>query len=93
MSRTDEEHRQTNGASRQGWESLADELRKTTDIPRMRELVILLERAIFKRQQELALNAGKIEKPEVEKEEQSMKKALDLLLEVKVKKLGFPRIR
>ena len=93
MSTIDEGPRQTNGATRQGWESLADELRKTIDKPRTRELVILLEKAIFNRQQELTLNAEKIGEDKLEKEEQSMKRALELLLEVKVKKLGFPRIR
>ena len=93
MATMDEGHRQTNDASRQGWKSLVDELRKTTDVQRMRELVMLLEQAIFNRQQELALNAAKIDQHEVEKEEKSMKGALDLLLDVKAKKLGFPDIR
>jgi len=52
-----------------------------------------LEEAIFNRQQELALNADKINKSEIEHEEQGLRKALDLMLEVKTKKLGFPEIR
>ena len=87
MSTTDDRHRKTNGASQQGRELLVDELRRTTDVQRMRELVILLDRAIFSRQQEPALNSGR-----VEKEEHSMKEALDLLPVIKVKKLGFPEI-
>jgi ubiquinone biosynthesis protein UbiJ len=93
MSTSDDGHRQTDGARQQKWESLADELRKTTDIQKAKELVMLLEKEIFDRQQELALNAGEIGGHKVEKEEQSIKRALDILLEVKVKKLGFPNIR
>ena len=59
----------------------------------MRELVMLLEEAIFNRQQELALNAQKIDQREVNDEEQALRKVLDLMLETKVKKLGFPDIR
>jgi hypothetical protein len=78
---------------RNGWESLAAELRKTQDIQRSRELVMLLEEAIFNRQQELALNAGKIARRDVEEEEQALRGVLELMLETKVKKLGFPEIR
>ncbi len=39
---------------RQAWEPYADELQKTQDVGRMRELVMILEEAIFNRQQELA---------------------------------------
>ena len=52
-----------------------------------------LEEVIFNRQQELALNADKIAKRDIEEEEQALKGALELMLEVKVKKLGFPDIR
>ena len=79
--------------SRRVWESLADELRETHDIERMRELVILLEEAIFNRQQELALNAQKVAKPEIEEEEQALRGVLELMLETKIKKLGFPDIK
>jgi hypothetical protein len=79
--------------TRQKWESLADELRTTDDTQRIRELVMLLEEAIFNRQQELALNADSIEKPKIEQEEQGLRKALDLMLELKTKRLGFPDIR
>jgi hypothetical protein len=78
--------------SRKVWESLANELRMTQDIQRTRELVMGLEEAIFYRQQELALNADKIAKPEIEKEEQALKGVLEMMLETKVKKLGFPAI-
>ena len=54
---------------------------------------MLLEEAIFNRQQELALNADKIDKGNLEDEEQALRRALDLMLEMKVKKLGFPEIR
>jgi hypothetical protein len=77
---------------RQDWEMLADELRKTEDLGRTKELVMRLEEAIFYRQQELALNAQKLGQDEVKDEEHSLKKVLDLMLEVKVKKLGFPAL-
>ena len=54
---------------------------------------MLLEEAIFNRQQELAFNAGKIARGDVEEEEQALRGVLDLMLETKVKKLGFPEIR
>lgn len=54
---------------------------------------MLLEEAIFNRQQELALNAVGIDRGELEQEEQRLRKALDLMLELKTKKLGFPAIR
>jgi len=54
---------------------------------------MLLEEAIFNRQQDLASNAGKIDQREVNDEEQALRKVLDLMLETKVKKLGFPDIR
>ena len=79
--------------SRRVWESLADELLKTQDIQRMRELVMLMEEAIFNRQQELALNADKLAKPEIEEEEQTLKGVLELMLATKAKKLGFLAIR
>lgn len=82
---------QNNG--RQTWEPYADELGKTKDVERMRELVMHLEEAIFNRQQELALKADVIDKRKVEDEEKALRKALDLMLDVKVKKLGFPEIR
>ena len=84
---------QTTNTSRKDWESLADELRATDSVERMRELVMLLEEAIFNRQQELALNAQKIDQREVNDEEQALRKVLYLMLETKVKKLGFPDIR
>jgi hypothetical protein len=77
----------------QKWESLAEELRTTDDTKRIKELVMLLEEAIFNRQQELALNADSIEKPKMEREEQGLRQALDLMLELKAKRLGFPDIR
>lgn len=75
------------------WESLADELRNTHDVQRTRELVMLLEEAIFNRQQELVLNVGQIDKQAIEEEEQALRQVLELMLEVKVKKLGFPALR
>ncbi len=80
-------------AQGQPWEALADQLRQTEDKDKARELVIRLEEAIFNRQQELVLNTGKIDKHEIEQEEQRLRKALDLMLEVKTKKLGFPEIK
>ena len=79
--------------TRQQWESLADELRRTQDVPRIKELVMLLEEATFNRQQELALNADRIDKREIEEEEQGLKRVLDLMLEIKMDKLGFPAIK
>ncbi len=78
---------------RQAWEPYADELQKTQDVGRMRELVMILEEAIFNRQQELALNADIVDKRNVEDEEEALRKALDVMLEIKVEKLGFPKIR
>ena len=78
---------------RQEWELLALELRRTSDIQRIRELVMALEEAIFNRQQELTLNADKIDKRKIEDEEHALKKVLDLMLETKVKKLGFPDLK
>jgi hypothetical protein len=78
---------------RNAWKSLAAELRKTQDIQRSRELVMLLEEAIFNRQQELALNAGETARRDIEEEEQALRGVLELMLETKVKKLGFPEVR
>lgn len=75
------------------WESLVDQLHQTEDTDKIRELVKLLEEAIFNRQQELTVNADKIDKREVEQEERRLRKALDLMLELKTKRLGFPEIR
>ena len=83
---------QTKNNGRKVW-ALADELRKTQDIQRMREIVMLLEEAIFNRQQELVLNADKIAKPKIEEEERGLRGVLELMLETKTKKLGFPEIR
>lgn len=83
----------TTKTGRQYWESVAGELRKTQDVQRMRELVMHLELAIFNRQQELVLSAEDLDKRNLEDEEQAMKRALDLMLDVKAKKLGFPEIR
>ena len=83
----------TKHTSRQHWESLADELRTAHDIQRIKELVMELEETIFNRQQELALNADKVDKRSLEDEELAIRGALDLMLDVKVKKLGFPDIR
>lgn len=58
------------------WESLADELRNTHDVQRTRELVMLLEEAIFNRQQELVLNVGQIDKQAIEEEEQALRQVL-----------------
>jgi len=80
-------------AARQNWESLADELRTADDTDRIKELVMLLDAAIFNRQQELALNADQIGKRNIEQEEQGLRQALDLMLELKAKRLGFPDIR
>jgi len=52
-----------------------------------------LEVAVFSRQQELVLNADKIDKREIQHEEQKLKNVLDMMLDVKAKKLGFPDIR
>jgi hypothetical protein len=76
--------------SRQQWELLADELRRTSDIQRVKELVMALEETIFNRQQELTLHADKIDKRQIEGEKRALRKVLDLLLETKVKKLCFP---
>ena len=78
---------------RKAGEVLADELRKTEDVPRLKEIVMLLEEAIFNRQQELVLTAGKIDKREIQEEEQVLREVLDLMLETKIKKLGFPAIK
>ena len=75
------------------WESLVDQLHQTEDPDKIRELVTLLEEAIFNRQQELAVNADKIDRREVEQEERRLRQALDLMLELKTKRLGFPEIR
>lgn len=83
----------SNNGRREVWESLADELRNTHDVQRTRELVMLLEEAIFNRQQELVLNVGQIDKQAIEEEEQALRQVLELMLEVKVKKLGFPALR
>jgi hypothetical protein len=56
----------TKNSRRQQWQSLADELRRTQDVDRMRELVMLLEEAVFDRQQEPALDADKIDKRAIE---------------------------
>jgi hypothetical protein len=82
----------TKNTDGQEWKTLADELRKTSDAQRASELVMLLEEAIFNRHQELTLNAGKIGEGEIEDEERALKSALDLMLEIKVKKLGFPAV-
>ena len=79
--------------TRQRWESLVEQLRKTDDLQRIKELVIHLEEAVFNRQQKLVLNAAKLDKCDIQEEEQRLKQALDLMLEMKVKKLGFPEIR
>ena len=54
---------------------------------------MLLESAIFNRQQELALNADKLDKRKMQQEELRLRDASELMLETKVKKLGFPDIR
>ena len=72
------------------WQSLAAELRQANDISRIKELVILLEEAIFNRQQELAVNAEKLGTDHIKREEQEMREVLELMLEIKIKKLGFP---
>lgn len=77
----------------QKWKSYADELRRTDDIQRIKELIMLLEEAIFNRQQELVLDADKIEKSKIQQEELGLQQALDLMLEMKTTKLGFPEIR
>ena len=51
-----------------------------------------LEEAIFNRQQELALQAEEIVHREIE-EEEALKEVLDLMLDIKVTKLGFPAIK
>lgn len=89
----DVKDRQKKDGGRRVWESLAEELRKTQDIERMKELVMALEETIFFRQQELALNADKIAKREIEEEERDLTGVLELMLETKTKKLGFPEIK
>ena len=79
--------------TRQRWESLVEQLRKADDVQHIKELVIHLEEAVFNRQQELVLNAAKLDKRDIQEEEQRLRQALDLMLEMKVKKLGFPEIR
>jgi len=44
--------------------------------------------AVFSRQQELVLNADKIDKREIQHEEQKLKNVLDMMLDVKAKKLA-----
>lgn len=90
MKKTSSAERSTDG---QNWERLVDELRRTDDIERIRELVMLLEEAVFNRQQELVLHADKIDRGKIEQEESGLRSALDLMLEMKTKKLGFPDIR
>lgn len=89
----DVKDRQKKDGGRRVWESLAEELRKTQDIERMKELVMALEETMFFRQQELALNADKIAKREIEEEERDLTGVLELMLETKTKKLGFPEIK
>ena len=93
MSTVDDGNRPTNRPEAQGWSSLLDELRTTTDVSRTKELILLLEKAIFDRQQELALNAENIDQRNIDREERRLKEVLDLMLEVKAKRLGFPGIR
>ena len=52
-----------------------------------------LEETIFFRQQELVLNADKIAKREIEEEERDLTGVLELMLETKMKKLGFPEVK
>ena len=89
----DVKDRQKKDGGRRVWESLAEELRKTQDVERMKELVMALEETIFFRQQELALNADKIAKREIEEEERELTGVLELMLETKTKKLGFPEVK
>lgn len=70
-----------------------DQLHQTEDTNEIRALVTLLEEAIFNRQQELALNADRIDRRELEQEEQRLRKALDFMLELKTNRLGYPAIR
>ncbi len=66
-------------------ESLADQLSKAENTQKIKELIMLLEEAIFNRQQELALlddHAGT-----------TLRKALELMLNLKITRLGFPDIR
>ena len=39
---------------------------------------------------QLAVNAEKLEKDHIEREEQEMREVLELMFEIKIKKLGFP---
>jgi len=84
---------QKKDGGRRAWETLADELRRAQDIERMKELVMALEETIFFRQQELVLNADKIAKREIEEEERDLTGVLELMLETKMKKLGFPEVK
>lgn len=93
MTQADKRNLPITNTTRPKWESLVDQLLQTDDTDKIRELVMLLEEAIFNRQQELALNAVGIDRGELEQEEQRLRKALDLMLELKTKKLGFPAIR
>lgn len=93
LTQADKRNLPTTNAARPKWESLLDQLRQTEDTDKARELVMLLEEGIFNRQQELAVNADKIDRREVEQEELRLRKALDLMLELKTKRLGFPEIR
>ena len=93
MSTVDDGNRPSNRANEQAWDSLVDELRATSDVSRTKELIVLLEKAIFNRQQELALNEEKIDQQNIDREERRLKEVLDLMLEVKAKRLGFPHIR
>ena len=79
-------------ATGQKWQTLVAELRNTDDTDRIRELIMLLEEAIFYRQQELALHPENINKAQLEQEEHGLRSALDLMLELKSKRLGFPSI-
>lgn len=93
MTQADKRNLPITNTTRSKWESLVDQLLQTDNTDKIRELVMLLEEAIFNRQQELALNAVGIDRGELEQEEQRLRKALDLMLELKTKKLGFPAIR
>ena len=93
MATEDTRQFQKENTSRQDWEFLAGELRKADNVEKMKELVMLLEEAIFKRQRELTLNGNKIDRCEVSDEEQALQNVLDVMLEIKVNKLGFPAIK
>jgi len=74
----------TDGDSRRTWKELLEELDGETDQAKLHEKVLVLEDVLLQCQQELANH------PDRQAECDEIKKAIDRLYVVKVKKLGFP---